>query len=204
MDKAFYLGFAVRKLLSVSLGEAPKDDIDNIINKRFSTAGSLIAVLTRQLVRNFLKSVHVHLFNACKSGKFINITDFINHRKITAGLKFAFSTGTWGITKNNNQSGVCQVINNTNLVSRLSHQRLVNKPVNRDGKIPEVRQLHPSHFGLLCAPETPEGRTTGLLNSLSFLARMRIGADADCVIDVLHQDMGVITLRSTCSTNRRA
>ena len=74
-DKAFLLGLAVRKLLRRSLGEICSDDIDSYRNKRFSTAGTLLAVLTRQLVRNFLKTVHIQIFKAVNNNKHINMTD---------------------------------------------------------------------------------------------------------------------------------
>ena len=221
MKKAFFLGYSVRKLMAVYLKEIPEDDIDSYVNKRCATSGSLIALLSRQLIRSFLKTVHVQVFRAANNGKFINITDFFTHRKITSGLKYAFSTGNWGIQKGqNSQSGVCQVLNKMGIAARLSHLRLINTPLNRDGtffsflfpgiyiflysktslslsgKLSEPRQLHRSHWGILCAAETPEGRSVGLLNSLSTLALVRVGCAIHYVIDILYTEMNVISLQA--------
>ncbi|GAI33654.1 unnamed protein product, partial [marine sediment metagenome] len=137
INKAFFLSYCVRKLIGIYLDEIPPDDIDSYMNKRNATTGNLMALLTRQLIRNFLKTVHIQVFKAVNNGKFINMTDFFNHRKISSGLKYAFSTGNWGIQKGqNNQAGVCQVLNNMNISAKLSHLRLVNTPINRDGKLP--------------------------------------------------------------------
>jgi len=136
INKAFFLGYCVRKLVRIYLKEIPSDDIDSYVNKRIATTGSLMALLSRQLIRNFLKTVHIQVFKSVNNGKFINITDFFTHRRISSGLKYAFSTGNWGIQKGqSNQSGVCQVLNTMNVSAKLSHLRLINTPLNRDGKV---------------------------------------------------------------------
>jgi len=197
--KAFYLGYCVRKLLMVYLGEVPPDDIDSYTNKRCCATGLQFALLTRQLIRNFVKMLHVQVFKAVSANKYINIVDFFNHRKISAGIKYACATGNWGIQKGvTNQSGVCQVINSMNVSSRLSHLCQVNTPINRDGKLPHPRQLHRSHWGILCAAETPEGKSVGLLNQLTVLARIRTGYPSRYIIDMLYADMNVIPI-SECS-----
>ena len=197
--KAFYLGYCIRKLLMVYLGEIPPDDIDCYTNKRCCAAGLQFALLTRQLIRNFIKMLHVQVFKAVSANKYINIVDFFNHRKISAGIKYACATGNWGIQKGmTNQSGVCQVINSMNVASRLSHLSQINKPINRDGKLPHPRQLHRSHWGILCAAETPEGKSVGLLNQLAMLTRIRTGYPSRFIIDLLQTDMKVIPV-SECS-----
>jgi DNA-directed RNA polymerase II subunit RPB2 len=194
-EKAFYLGYCVRKLLMVSLDEIPPDDIDHYANKRCCATGLQFALLLRQLIRNFIKMLHVQVFKAVTNSKYINVIDFFNHRKISAGIKYACATGNWGIQKGmTNQSGVCQVINTMNLPARLSHLRLINTPLNRDGKLPRPRQLHRSHLGILCAAETPEGKSVGLLNQMAFLTRLRVGCPSRFLIDLLTCDMGVVPL----------
>lgn len=125
--KAFYLGYAVRKLMMVYLKEIPPDDIDSYVNKRACPTGPQFALLTRQLVRNFLKMLRAQVYRAVSNGKHVNIVDFFNHRKISAGLKYACATGNWGITRGaTGQTGVCQVLNTTNLAAKFSHLRQVN------------------------------------------------------------------------------
>jgi DNA-directed RNA polymerase II subunit RPB2 len=96
-DKAQFLAFAVRKLLRTYLGEIATDDIDNVRNKRVQTAGALLATLTRQLLRQFFKTVHIQIFRAVAAGKHINMTDIFSHRRVSMGLKYAMSTGNWGV-----------------------------------------------------------------------------------------------------------
>jgi hypothetical protein len=53
----------------VYIGEIPPDDIDNYTNKRCCPAGMQFALLTRQLLRNFIKTVHIHVFKAVNNNK---------------------------------------------------------------------------------------------------------------------------------------
>ena len=194
--KVVFLGYCVRKLIGVFLEELPTTDIDSYFNKRISTPGHLLALQTRQLVRGAFKQVRIHLHKSLNNKKFINITDFFCHRRISNQLHNAFATGNWGVhkTQTTNQTGVCQILNNVNLVSRLSHKRQINTPLNRDGKQPAPRQLKPSTWGLLCAAETPEGRAVGLLKSFAFLAQVRLGCPSRYVLPILFEDMAVMPL----------
>jgi DNA-directed RNA polymerase II subunit RPB2 len=192
-DKAQFLAFAVRKLLRTYLGEIATDDIDNVRNKRVQTAGALLATLTRQLLRQFFKTVHIQIFRAVAAGKHINMTDIFSHRRISMGLKYAMSTGNWGVRKGvTNQTGLCQVVSAINAISRISHCRQINTPLNRDGKVAEPRQLHTSKWGLYGAAETPEGRGTGLLNTFAAMARVRVGSPAYHTVRILREDFGVV------------
>ena len=85
--KAFYFGYAVRKLIMVYLDEIPPDDIDSYVHKRACATGPQFALLTRQLVRNFVKILRIQLFKAVSNGKHINIIDFMNHRKVSASSR---------------------------------------------------------------------------------------------------------------------
>jgi DNA-directed RNA polymerase II subunit RPB2 len=153
----------------------------------------MFALLTRQLVRNFLKYLRVQLYKSTVSNKKIFLPSFIKHRKITSGLKYACATGNWGIQRGaNNQTGVCQVLNQTNAAARISHFRLVNTPLNRDGKQVKPRQLGLSRFGIFCAAETPEGISVGLLNVLCTFTHLRQGYNASHVVNILHQDMKIL------------
>ncbi len=190
-QRAFYLAFCVRKLVQVYIGELSPDDKDSFVNKRARPTGSLMALLTRALYRGSLKHTRANIYRCVKHGKAINAASVFTLRSVTNGFRFAFRTGNWGVQKGQNQAGTCQVLNLTNLPARLSHLRQLNTPVNRESKSTEPRQLHPSHWGILCAAETPEGRSAGLLSSLAVFARVRVGTPAHLVLRILKEDLGV-------------
>lgn len=174
--RARYLGFIVRRLLNVHLGRLPDDDRDHYANKRLSTPGMLLGILFRQALRNYFRQVEVTLRKACDSGKYVNVTDILSSKPVTSALKYALSTGNWGMQKGgSSQTGIAQVCQRTGLLSQLSHSRRINTPVNKNGKAPEPRQLHLTHKYVLCPCETPEGAGCGLLKNFALMTHTRIG-----------------------------
>jgi DNA-directed RNA polymerase beta subunit len=86
---------------------------------------------------------------------------------ITQGLKYSLATGNWGQQGTQGiRAGVSQVLNRLTYASTLSHLRRLNSPIGREGKLAKPRQLHNSHWGMICPAETPEGQvsTPALLN----------------------------------------
>ena len=48
------------------------------------------------------------------------------------------------------------MLNRLTFASTLSHLRRLNSPIGRDGKLARPRQLHNTHWGMICPAETPE------------------------------------------------
>ena len=89
-----------------------------------------------------------------------NLELAIKTRTITDGLKYSLATGNWGDQRKAHQTraGVSQVLNRLTFASTLSHLRRLNSPIGRDGKLARPRQLHNTHWGMICPAETPEVR----------------------------------------------
>ena len=176
--KAFYLGFIVHRLLRVYHGLDKPNDRDHYANKRLDTVGSLIAVLFRQLYRNFLRTFKLCLFKSIDSGKYTNVVDSINSKRMTSALRYHFATGNWSISKSHNANGVVQILNRMSHVAARSQIMRLNTPINRDGKCAAPRQLHWTHWGINCPSETPEGQSCGLVKNLALLTHIRIGCSS--------------------------
>jgi DNA-directed RNA polymerase II subunit RPB2 len=186
--KALFLAHAVMKLMLVFLGILPEDDRDDYSLKRVEVTGALFSLLFRQLFRNFLKMLSLHLQRALEAGKYVNIVDALCPKKITAGFKYALNTGNWGVQKSASQNGVAQVMTRMNFAANVSHLRRISTPINRDGKLPKPRELSTSHFGVLCPVETPEGQACGLVENFSFFCHVRTGSSAYYVVKQLFRD----------------
>lgn len=180
--KIAFLSHAVIKLSLVHLGVLPEDDRDDYSLKRVELAGSLFALLFRQLFRTFLKMTQLQVKKSVEAGKYVNIVEVVQSRKITSGFKYALNTGNWGVQKSAAQNGVAQVMTHMNFVASISHLRRVSTPINRDGKLPKPRELSTSHYGILCPVETPEGQACGLVENFAFLCHVRVGATAHYVV----------------------
>ena len=85
------------------------------------------------------------------------------------------------------KAGVSQVLNRYTYASTLSHLRRCNTPLGREGKIAKPRQLHNTHWGMVCPAETPEGQACGLVKNLALMACISVGSIAAPVIEFLEE-----------------
>jgi DNA-directed RNA polymerase II subunit RPB2 len=46
-------------------------------------------------------------------------------------------------------------------------------------KISKPRQLHNTHFGLICPAETPEGQKIGIVKNLALMAKVSLGYSSE-------------------------
>ena len=121
--------------------------------------------------------------------KEFNLSLAVKHNTITNGLKYSLATGNWGDQKKtmSAKAGVSQVLNRYTYASTLSHLRRCNTPLGREGKIAKPRQLHNTHWGMVCPAETPEGQACGLVKNLSLMACISVGSLSAPVIEFLEE-----------------
>jgi DNA-directed RNA polymerase II subunit RPB2 len=187
-QKGYFIGYMVNRLLQVALKRHTEDDRDHYGNKRVDLAGPLLAGLFRQLLRKLMKDVRTNLRRAVNAGKDVNdilttdLTAAIKSSIITNGLKYALATGNWNATSGAaTKTGVSQVLNRLTFASALSHLRRLNSPIGREGKLAKPRQLHNTHWGMICPAETPEGQACGLVKNLALMASVSVGSHSQPV-----------------------
>ncbi|XP_049849385.1 DNA-directed RNA polymerase II subunit rpb2-like [Schistocerca gregaria] len=177
-QKAFYFGYMVHRLLQAALERRPPDDRDHYGNKRMELAGALMEGLFCQLFVNMVKQLKKK-FLAVVDNEKTRVFDFkhyISGEIITTGLNYSLSTGNWGAGRRGakTKSGVSQVLNRLTFLSTLSHLRRLNTPIGSDSKLAKPRQLHNTHWGMVCPAETPEGHQCGLVKNLSLMALISV------------------------------
>lgn len=187
--KAFFLGYMVHKMLQCSLGRRETDDRDHFGKKRLDLAGPLLAKLFRNLFKRLTGDVYKYLQRCVENNREFNLTLGVKSTTITNGLKYSLATGNWGDQKKAAQStaGVSQVLNRYTFSSTLSHLRRTNTPIGRDGKIAKPRQLHNTHWGLVCPAETPEGQACGLVKNLALMCYITVGSPSDPIVEFMIQ-----------------
>jgi DNA-directed RNA polymerase II subunit RPB2 len=187
--KAFFIGYMVHRLCNAALGRANEDDRDHYGKKRLDMAGSLFAGLFRQLFRKFAKEAQINLKRMVDEYKDMNITLAFKNKTVTHGLRYALATGNWGTNKSGQvlKTGVSQVLNRLTFVSSLSHLRRLNTPLQKQGKLTKPRQLHNTHWGMVCPAETPEGQACGLVKNLSLMAHVSVGTPVKVVHETLEE-----------------
>jgi DNA-directed RNA polymerase II subunit RPB2 len=90
---------------------------------------------------------------------------------------------------------VAQVLNRLTFASSLSHLRRLNTPIAKQGKLAKPRQLHNTHWGMICPAETPEGAACGLVKNLALMAFVSVGSNPTFLIGIL-EDLGVERLEN--------
>lgn len=94
---------------------------------------------------------------------------------------------TGGDKGNTTKAGVSQVLNRLTYASSLSHLRRSNTPLARTGKQAKPRQLHNSHWGMVCPAETPEGQAVGLVKNMALMAYITTGTSQVPVMEFLEE-----------------
>ena len=187
--KAFFIGYMVDKICEGALGRQKEDDRDHYGKKRMDMAGTLFAGLFRFLFRKFAKESQMNLKKLVDEQKDMNLTLALRNKTITHGLRYALATGNWGTNKSGQvlKSGVAQVLNRLTFASSLSHLRRLNTPLQKSGKLTKPRQLHNTHWGMICPAETPEGHACGLVKNLSLMSFISVGSSARTIQESLEE-----------------
>nr|XP_027200365.1 DNA-directed RNA polymerase II subunit rpb2-like [Dermatophagoides pteronyssinus] len=205
--KSWFLGDVVYRLLLRVLNREQEDDRDHFARKRIELAGVLIASSFGTFFFKLMKDVGKSLRRYIENNRAFDLASIVRTLSpITHGLKYQIATGNWGRNKEGNvvRTGVSQVVNRLTYMSALSHLRRLNTPLGRDGKFAKPRQLHNTHWGMICPAETPEGQAVGLVKNLALACRVTVGFSPEPVIELLkqagmrlHEDCTVAELQTT-------
>ena len=196
IQKIYFLGYMVNRVLKCSLDLAKQDDRDSYVNKRVDLTGALLNNLFRNYFNKLVKDMSKQIIKEINTGSWrstddhmnivnkTNIYKIIKSTTIENGIKRALSTGDFGIKNvNSNKVGVAQVLNRLTYVSSLSHLRRINTPVDKSGKLIAPRKLHNTTWGFLCVAETPEGGSVGVVKNISYMTHLTIPSSSES----LHQ-----------------
>ena len=198
IQKIYFLGYMANKLLKTSFGWRLPDDRDSYRNKRLDLAGVLLNNLFRNYFNKLVKDMSKQIVREIKNGSWKSTDDYMNiinntniykiikSGTIETGIKRALATGDFGIKNtNSNKCGVAQVLNRLTYISSLSHLRRINTPIDKSGKLIPPRKLHNTQWGFICAAESPEGGSVGVVKNLGYLTHITIKSNINIVYDVL-------------------
>jgi DNA-directed RNA polymerase subunit beta len=149
-------------LLKLERGLKSVDDIDHLKNRRVRTSGQLIQI---QLAVGLIRLEKIVREKMSKTTTMPNINSLVQTKVFNGALKEFFGS-----------SPLSQFMDQINPLSELTHKRRLSSlgpgGVTRDNATLEIRGIHPSHYGRICPIETPEGKNTGLVNSMTTYAKV--------------------------------
>lgn len=148
LEKAYYLGYMINKLVNVELGRIPIDDRDSYLNKTVEQVGDLFFDLFKQQYKKMMNECSKFFDSRNESEENpVNIIHQIKPNIIEQGIKTALLTGTWIRKK-----GVAQMLQRLTYLQTISFMRRIDSPGgdNASMKLTSPRQIHPSAVGFLC------------------------------------------------------
>ena len=208
LDKAYFIGFMVFKLLKVYIKAEPVTDRDNFKFKRVELSGVLIYDLFREyyliqkqhIALNIDKLYYYHSNESVGDFSSLilnNTNDIFKNRIVETGFQKAFK-GNWGATPNTKRPGVIQDLNRLSWNSFMNHLRKVNLPLDASAKVVGPRLLHPSQWGIIDYLDTPDGGNIGLHKHLAIGAIATTGSSTSEFIRWIMKHFPILSL-SECN-----
>nr|YP_009184817.1 beta subunit of RNA polymerase [Jenufa perforata]ALO62891.1 beta subunit of RNA polymerase [Jenufa perforata] len=154
--------FATNSLIKVEKKLKSTDDIDHLKNRRVRTSGELLQIQLGIGLLRLEKSIRE------KMNKSTNISfekNIVNTKTLNGAFKEFFGS-----------SQLSQFMDQINPLAEMTHKRRLTSlgpgGVTRDTATLAIRGIHPTHYGRICPIETPEGKNTGLVNSITTYANV--------------------------------
>ncbi len=153
----------IKELIRLNNTQEAPDDIDALSNRRVKLVGELVARQFRigmlRMQRNAMDRMSMSDIETVTPGALINA------RPVVAAVREFFAS-----------SQLSQFMDQTNPLAELSHKRRFSSMgpggLSRERAGLEVRDAHPTHYGRLCAVETPEGANIGLVLNMATYAKV--------------------------------
>jgi len=153
----------VAELIRLNISQDPGDDIDSLANRRIKMVGELLQRQFRigllRMVRNTQDRMSMSEIETVQPGQLINA------RPVVAAVREFMAS-----------SQLSQFMDQINPLSELAHKRRLSSMgpggLSRERAGFEVRDAHATHYGRICAVETPEGANVGLVLNLANFARV--------------------------------
>ena len=149
--------------LDLDVGFGKKDDIDNLANRRVCPAGELLQNAFRTGVAKLVTSAKESMQSQDMDS--LMPSQVMNARHINKELKTFISS-----------SQLCQLMDQVNPISGLAQKRKLSSVgpggIKKERASAEVRDIHYTQYGRICAVETPEGQGVGLVTNLALFARI--------------------------------
>jgi DNA-directed RNA polymerase II subunit RPB2 len=200
--KSYYLGRMTKQLLMFYLGYINVDDRDSYVNKRIDHPGALMTSITRQYFTKMIKDIRNSLMKEMNSGNWrfsksvddllnqTNLYKIIKSSTIEAGIKYAISTGNWGMKNmtNKNKAGVAQVLSRPSHSGKVSHLRRINTPIDKTSKLVLPRKCNMTSWGYIDPCETPEGGSIGVVKNMAITCEITLQADSSLIISHLEKE----------------
>ena len=160
------------------------DNIDHLSNKRVASVGELMG----NAFRAGVKKLGANIKETLQGKELSEITpaQIVNPRPVNKALKDFIA-----------QSQLSQLMDQINPLSGLTQKRKFSAVgpggVKKERASAEVRDIHYTHYGRICAIETPEGQSIGLINTLAQYAKVNEYGFLETPYRKVNKETGVVS-----------
>lgn len=202
IDKAYYLGYMVKKLLQVYVNEEKATDRDSFLYKRLDLSGIMLYNLFTEFYNIQIKSILLNIDKAYNEDKTIGLyrenfekimdngNHYYNERLVEQGFKKAFK-GNWGSQAYTKKIGVVQDLNRLSWFTVFCQLRKSNLPMPAGIKITKPRLLHPSQWGYIDILDCPEGADIGFQKHLAITASVTSGTSGLSIFNWMRNNFSI-------------
>jgi DNA-directed RNA polymerase subunit beta len=158
-----------------------ESNLSNFSTKSFSTSSKKKNLTSLNLksnrlseIRDFSEKISIFEFNQWSKNSYSNLWE---GEENTFDLSSLFYTKPLqgALREFFGSHPLSQFMDQMNPLAEMTHKRRLSSMgpggVTRDTATLEIRGIHPTHYGRICPIETPEGKNTGLVNSLTTYAK---------------------------------
>lgn len=184
LQKMFFLGMMVKKLIDVKLKKREPDDRDHEALKRRMTAGMRMANLFNNSFKRLCSEIVSSVDRFMRGNNAVEIKSTIKSNTIRSAMCNAISNNSWGGRAKT--PGISQEYDCFNYQSLLSNARKDRSPVTAEGgKVEKPRQVHSTHWGNECMSDTPEGKQAGLVKNKALGQLVTTGSDHYSILEII-------------------
>lgn len=195
IDKAYFLGHMVKKVLRVAVGLDPATERDSFRYKRIDTSGILLTHLFTDFYSKQLKEVNRSIDRTYNKNEKLyddpevfatlfknNYHEFFEERITEKGILAGFK-GRWGATAYSQRVGVAQSLNRLSYNSSVSLLRKCVLQLDASAKVTAPRLLHGSQWGVFDPVDTPDGHDVGAHKHLAITTRITEGFPKQVIVE---------------------
>ncbi len=175
---------SISYLLDLIDGIGTIDNIDHLANRRVSSVGELVNIAMHSGMAKMATLARESMQGQDMTQA--TPSTIVNARHVTKAFMDFMKT-----------SPLSQSMDQVNPLSELTQKRKVSavgpRGVRKDRAGAEVRDIHYTHYGRICAIETPEGQSIGLINSLATYAKINEYGFLETPYKRVDKEKGVVT-----------
>lgn len=174
--KARSLAYMAAQIIMILMGKREIDNRDSWAIKKVSTPGKMMEIKLNAIWTDLIKSCQEKAKN--NSDGFSIFRNVISSNTITTDFIKAFTT-SWSTKAGQMPESVTDTVKRDTPLALNSLITRLTAPSSRKGKKSSLREVHEGQLGFICAAETPDGESCGLVKNFGMTCNISVDRNGD-------------------------